>query len=227
MTPGGGNGPQVTIDARVLRVVGLFEAPGTVMDGEVWMPLTDVLVLTQRETVSAVVLALRPGAEAADVDDFAQRRIDLELSAIPELDYYAAQSAFYRPVRVMVLASAVLVAAGALMGGLNTMYAAFAGRVRELGMLQVLGYTRGAVVCSLLQESLLASLSGALVAVAAALLFVDGISIQFSMGTFGIAIDERVVALGFAAGVLVGVAGCIVPAVRCLRLPIPAALKSE
>ncbi len=223
----GSGGPIMVIDARPLRVTGTFEAPSTVLDGEVWMPINDLLVLTQRETVSAVLVALTPATDPDDVHAFAQRRIDLELSAISEVDYYASQSAFYRPVRIMVLASAALVAAGALLGGLNTMYAAFASRVREIGMLQCLGFTRLAVVTSLLQESLLASMAGALVAVAVAIAALDGISIEFSMGTFGIVVDERVVVLGLASGALVGIAGCIVPAIRCLRLAIPSALKSD
>jgi putative ABC transport system permease protein len=107
------------------------------------------------------------------------------------------------------------------------MFAAFAGRIRELAMLQVLGFGRAAVVASMLQESLVASLAGALLAVGAALAFVDGIAIRFSMGTFGIRIDETVVAVGLAAGLLVGVAGCIAPAVRCLRVPLTVALKSD
>lgn len=223
----GGGGPALLVDGRPRRVVGLFAAPGTVMDGEAWLPIGDVLVMTKRDTVSAVIVALAPGAVPADVDEFAQRRIDLELSAIHEPAYYASQGAFYRPVRVMVLASAGLVAAGALLGGLNTMYAAFASRVRELGMLQVLGFTRTAIVASLLQESVIAAMAGALVAIAVAITALDGVSIHFSMGTFGIRIDERVVAIGLGAGLLVGVAGCVIPAVRCLRLPLPSALKSD
>ncbi len=216
------------MDNRTLRVTGLFTAPATVMDGEVWAPLTDLLVLTQRDTISTVIIGLEPTAHAADVEAFAQRRIDLELTAMPETAYYAGQSAFYRPVRIMVLASAALVAAGALLGGLNTMYAAFASRVREIGMLQCLSYSRTAVVVSLLQESVLAKgrqarssawrwhCAGA-----------DGLSIDFSMGTFGIAVDHRVVVLGLLAGLLVGVAGCVVPALRCLRLPLPVSLKTD
>lgn len=218
---------EVLVDGRPFRVVGLFRAPGTVMDGETWMPVDDVLVLTLRETVSSVIVGLAPGADPADVEEFAQRRIDLELSAIHEPAYYASQSAFYRPVRVMVLASAGLVAAGALLGGINTMFAAFASRVRELAMLQVLGFRRAAIALSMLQESLIASMTGALAAVAAAMLLVDGISIRFSMGTFGIRIDETVVAIGIASGVLVGAAGCVAPAFRCLRMPLTAALKSD
>jgi ABC-type antimicrobial peptide transport system permease subunit len=197
------------------------------MDGETWMPVDDVLVLTQRETVSSVIVGLAPGAEPVDADEFAQRRIDLELSAIHEPAYYASQSAFYRPVRVMVLASAALVAAGALLGGMNTMFAAFASRIRELAMLQVLGFRRGAIAVSMLQESLIASMAGALIAVACAMLFLDGIAIRFSMGTFGIRVDETVVAIGIASGAFVGAAGCIAPAIRCLRTPLTTALKSD
>ncbi|MEY2741259.1 MAG: hypothetical protein RL283_1361 [Actinomycetota bacterium] len=222
-----GGTPAVLVDFRPLRVVGVFRAPGTVMDGEAWMPLDDVFVLTRRETVSGLIVGLAPGATPGDIDAFAQRRIDLELSAIHEPAYYASQSAFYRPVRFMVLASAALVAAGALLGGLSTAFAAFASRIRELATLQVLGYGRAAIVVSMLQESLVASLAGALLAVGLALAFLDGVSIRFSMGTFGIAVDEAVVAVGLAAGALVGVAGCIAPAVRCLRVPITVALKSD
>jgi putative ABC transport system permease protein len=223
----GGEPSTVRIDGRPCRVVGLFDAPGTVMDGEAWMPLTDVLVLTRRETISAVVVTLAPGATPGQVDAFAQRRIDLELSAIHEPEYYATQGAFFRPVQVMVAASAGLVALGALLGGLNTMYGAFASRIRELAMLQVLGFGRAAIVVSMSQEALVASMAGALAAAALAAAFLDGIAVHFSMGTFALRVDERTVAVGLAAGLVTGIAGCVAPAVRCLRMQIPSALKAD
>ena len=222
-----GERPEVRVDGRPCRVVGLLDAPGTVMDGEAWMPIGDVLVLTRRETISAVVVTLAPDATPGQVDAFAQRRIDLELSAIHEPGYYATQGAFYRPVQVMVAASAGLVALGALLGGLNTMYGAFASRVRELATLQVLGFGRVAVAASMAQEALIASMAGALVAALLAVAFLDGIAIRFSMGTFALAVDERTVAVGLAAGLITGIAGCVAPAFHCLRMPIPSALKAD
>ena len=120
-----------------------------------------------------------------------------------------------------------LVAMGALLGGLNTMYAAFASRIREFGMLRVLGYARAAIVIGMLQEATIASMAGTLVAVSIGMSFLDGVSIHFSMGTFGIIVDHRVVAVGLLAGLATGVLGCIAPAVRCLRTEIPAALKAD
>lgn len=224
---GAAEAPHVRVDGRTCRIVGLFDAPGTVMDGEAWMPIADVLVLTRRETISAVVLTLAPGATPGQVDAFAQRRIDLELSAIHEPAYYAVQGAFFRPVQVMVAASAGLVALGALLGGLNTTYGAFASRIRELAMLQVLGFGRVAIAVSMAQESLIASMAGALAAAALAAAFLDGIAVHFSMGTFALVVDERTVAFGLAAGFFTGIAGCVAPAVRCLRMQIPSALKAD
>jgi putative ABC transport system permease protein len=219
--------PTIHVDGQRMGIVGIFRAPGTMLDGEVWMPIDDLIVLTKRETVSGVTLGLASDATPADIESFAQRRIDLELSAIHEPAYYAAQSALYLPVRVLVLTSAGLVAIGALIGGLNTLYAAFASRIRELAMLQVLGFSRTAVLISMMQESLIASLSGSLIAVVLALLFVDGIAIQFSMGIFGIMIDEQIIALGICSGIIVGFVGVIAPAARCLLTPLPPALKSD
>ena len=53
-----------------------------------------------------------------------------------------------------------------------------------------------------------------------------GITVRFSMGVFGLVIDSTVLLAGLAAGLILGVAGALPPAWRCLRLPISDALKS-
>jgi ABC-type antimicrobial peptide transport system permease subunit len=106
------------------------------------------------------------------------------------------------------------------------MYAAFASRVREMGSLQAIGFPRYAVVFSLMQESILATSSGSLVAAALALLLLNGLTVRFSMGVFGLVIDSPVLLAGLGAGLLLGVIGALPPAYRCLRLPISEALKA-
>ncbi len=219
----------ITIDGRPVAVVGVISAPGTIIEGEVWMPLQDVLVLTQRDSVSVIVVGLDPrsGAEPADVELFTQRRPDLELVSVREADYYAALGQFFRPVQVMVLASTALVALGGLLGGLNTMYAAFAARIRETASLQALGYSRTAIAISMLQESLLASISGALLAIGLGLVLLRDASIRFSMGSFALHVDHQAVLAALGAGLVVGLLGAIFPAIRCLRTPIPTALRAD
>ena len=134
------------------------------MESEVWAPIGDIRVLAQRDTISCVVLRMERPADYAEADLFAKQRLDLELRALRESDYYGRLSAFFRPLRVMTWMTAVLVAAGAVFGGLNTLYAAFASRIREMATLQAIGFGRGALLLSLVQESTLACLLGALLA---------------------------------------------------------------
>jgi len=220
-------GQTLWFDNRAWTIVGTFEAPSTVMDAEVWVPLRDLQIAAKRDNLSCVVATLGPTAQFDDVDLFTRQRLDLELFPIRESDYYANLLAFFSPVRAMVWATAALMATGGLFGGLNTMYAAFASRVRELGALQAIGFSRGAVVLSLLQESVIAAAAGALLASAAALLLLDGVAVRFSMGAFGLVVDAPVVASGLAAGLVLGVVGALPPAWRALRMPITEALKAD
>lgn len=221
-------GRTLRFDNRDWTIVGRFEAPNTVMDAEIWIPLTDLQIATKREaSLSCVVVSLASGASFAEVDVFAKSRLDLEVAAIDEQAYYASIAAFYRPIRLMIIVTAALIAMGGVLGGLNTMYAAFAARVREVGMLQALGFARRAIVLNLVEESVFAAACGGVIGAAIGLFVLDGLAIRFSMGAFAITLDAPVIAIGLVGGLMVGLVGAIPPAVRCLRLPITEALKSH
>ncbi len=222
-----GIGSTLHFDDRDWTIVGRFRAPNTVMNAEIWLPLTDLQIATNRESSLSCVIVTLENATFADVDLFAKSRLDLEIVAMPESDYYASIAAFYGPIRVMIIVTAILIASGGILGGLNTMYAAFASRVREVGMLQALGFTRAAIVLSLTEESVFASACGALLGTALGLALLDGLAVRFSMGAFALTIDAPVVLTGIVGGLIVGLVGAIPPAVRCLRLPIPEALKAH
>jgi len=223
-------GQTLHFDDRDWTIVGRFSAPNTVMDAEIWIPLTDIQIATNRESsLSCVVVTPDPGpggAAFSDIDLFAKSRLDLEITAIPERAYYASIAAFYGPIRVMVMVTALLIASGGILGGLNTMYAAFAARVREAGMLQSLGFTRFAIVANLTEESVFAAMCGALIGTILGLALLDGLAVRFSMGAFALVMDAPVVLIGVLGGLVVGLVGAIPPAIRCLRMPITEALKS-
>ena len=218
-------GTMLEIDEDPYEVVGVLEAEGGVAEGELWTSLTDLMATSQRDSISCVVVSM-DDAKPADIEAFAATRLDLELIAMPEVDYYAKLSAFFRPIALMVLVTAALIAIGAVLGGLNTTYAAFASRVREIGTLQTLGYSRQAIALSLIQESLLAAAIGTLIACGLGAWLLDEVVVQFSMGAFGLRIDAAVIAWGLGTGLVLGVIGAILPAWRCLRLPIAESLKA-
>jgi putative ABC transport system permease protein len=220
-------GKVLWIDRQAFTIVGRFVAPGSVAAAEVWASLAEIKQVTKRVTDSCVVVTLDPEkAEYADVAAFVKSRVDLELAATRETSYYAKLSTFFAPIRLVALVTAALIALGGLFGGLNTMYAAFVSRVRELGTLQSLGFRRAAIVVSLVQESMLATTLGALLACAVGVFALDGVAVRFSRGAFGLTVDTSVLAVGLSAGIVLGLVGALPPAWRCLRLTIPVALKA-
>jgi putative ABC transport system permease protein len=217
-------GTELKLDTATLTVSGTFAAPGTVLESELWMDLNDLRTLAQRETISAVVVRLDTG-DPADVQLFTRQRLDLELSAVGEKDYYARLAAFYAPVRAMTWTTAALIAAAAVFGGFNTLYAAFASRVREIATLQAIGFGRTAIVVSFIQESLMTSLFGALLgAIAAVLLLADRV-VYLSAGAFRLGFGPETLTAGLVTGALLGVIGAIPPALRCLKPNLPQALR--
>jgi len=215
----------LAIAGRPFALVGIFDARGTAMHGELWMRVEPLAELTQRTTRSCVVAALGD-AEFDDIDAFAASRIDLETVAMLESDYYARLAEFFGPIRLLVLVTAVLVASGGVLGGVNAMYAAFASRVREAGTLQALGFPRGAIALSLVVESTVACTAGSLFACLVGIAALDGVSIRFSMGSFGLAVDSAAIAAALLAGLLLGAVGALPAILRCLSLPIPDALRA-
>lgn len=218
-------GRSLQFDGQSFRIGGRFAAPGTVMESEIWADLQDLRTLTQRDSLSGVVIRLEE-TDPADAQLFTTRRLDLELSAVSETGYFATLSAFYAPFRTMVWITTGLIAVGALVGGFNTLYAAFASRIAELATLQTLGFSRPAILLSLVQESLMASLLGTLLASLLVTGLLDGRVVTFSMGTFTLSATPAVLITGWISGLVLGLLGALPPACRCLLPSLPVALRS-
>ena len=218
-------GQTIKFNDAEIKISGIFDAPGTVMEAELWMNVGDLLALTQRDSLSCVVVAL-DRAEFEDTDLFTKQRLDLELVAMRESDYYAKLAQFYAPVRWMAWVCAVLIAVGAMFGGLNTLYAAFVARIREFGTLQAVGFRRFALLVSLLQESTAATLVGSLVAATVGLTWLDGLTIPFSIGAFSLNFEPDILGLGLGVGLGLGIFGALPPAWSCLRPELTATLRA-
>jgi ABC-type antimicrobial peptide transport system permease subunit len=219
-------GSVVSFEGREWKVSGRFAAAGSALESELWCPLDDLQQAMKRQDLSLVALTLAPGAEFADVDEFCKERLDLELEATPETAYYAGLQRHYQPVRLLAWLVVWLVAGAGAFAGLNTMYGAVAGRVRELAALQTLGFARRAIALSLMQEGVLLATAASLLAAALALGLVNGVAVRFTMGAFALRIDGPAVAVGCGVGLLVGAVGALPPALRALRLPVAEGLKA-
>jgi putative ABC transport system permease protein len=210
---------------RVVKVVGAFEAGGSGFESEIWADL-DVLrgMFNRAGTVSSVTLRLRD----ADLFDALKARVEadprLGLEVKREVTYYADLSqdlaVFIRAVGALI---AVFFAAGAVIGAMITLYALVSQRSRELGTLRALGFRRRTLLASILVESLVLSLAGALVGITGALgmtlvSFSTTSWATFSELVFGFHATPGVLATAAGFAALMGALGGILPAVRAARV---------
>jgi putative ABC transport system permease protein len=123
-----------------------------------------------------------------------------------------------------------IMAAGALVGAANTMYAAVSARVVEIATLRALGFGAAGVVVSVLAESLLLALLGAAAgsAIAWAIFSGDTISIGGVSGSIvtQLAFTPATIVTGFAWACAVALLGALFPAMRAARLPVATALRA-
>lgn len=219
-------GQSIELEGRSWRISGLFSAGGSAFESEVWCRLDDLQQAMKRQDLSIVALALTPTADFSDLDLFCKERLDLELQAIRETDYYASLQKDYGPIRWLAWLIVLLVSGAGVFAGLNTMYGSVVGRIPELCTLQVLGFVRRSVVISLIQEGVLIAVAASLLAALIALVFVNGAAVRFTMGAFALRIDSTAVLIGCGVGFTMGLLGAIPPAIRALRMPIVDGLKA-
>ncbi len=219
-------GQLVWLEGHQWRVSGHFSAAGSVFESELWCPLLDLQTAMQRHDLSLVALRLNSPSDFKFLDLFCQERNTLEIRAIQEPQYYQSLNRDYRPVRILAWVVVLLVSGAGVFAGLNTMYAAVLGRVRELATLQTLGFMRTAIVISLVQEGLLIAMTSSLFASLIALLALRGWAIKFTMGAFQLGIDPTCILIGCATGCLLGLVGSLPPAIRVMRSSIATSLRA-
>lgn len=219
-------GKSISFEGRVWRVSGVFSAGGSAFESEAWCRLDDLQQAMKRQDLSIVAVTLAPGGDFAELDLFCKERLDLELQATRETDYYASLQKDYGPVRLLSWLVVLLVSGAGVFAGLNTMYGSVIGRIPELSTLRTIGFLRRAVFVSLIQEGVLMAASASLLAAIIALVFVNGVAVRFTMGAFPLRIDSMAVLIGCGVGLLLGFFGSIPPAIRALRMPIVDGLKA-
>ena len=219
-------GKKIQLEGMSWTVAGRFVAGGSAYESEIWCPLEQLQSASRRQDLTLVALALEAGQSAAEIDLFCKQRTDLELQAMVEIAYYQSLQQHYRPVRLLAWAVVALVAAAGGFAGLNMMYGAVAGRVREIATLQAIGYRRRAILVSIMQEGMLIGAAAALLAGGFAVLFLNNVAVRITMGAFALKIDSIAILAGCGIGLALGVLGALPPALKALRNRVSESLKA-
>jgi putative ABC transport system permease protein len=215
------------------NVVGLFSAGGGAGESEMWTESTVLQNAYQRRDSSQSVYAKLASPEKfQEFKDALTSNPQLKVSVQREDEFYAEQSSITtRFISIIGTTIAAMMAVGALLGALNTMYNAVASRGREIATLRALGFGATPVVCSVLLESLALALAGGAVGGLAAYLAFDGYGAAtmnfqtWSQIAFAFAVTPKLLAQATLWAAALGLIGGLFPAIRAARLPIAAGLR--
>jgi ABC-type lipoprotein release transport system permease subunit len=228
---GCGLGESVRFGAEDWKVVGIFEAGGSGFESEIWGDGEILAPAFDRRGYSSQTLRLvSPEAFPSLVKGIeADPRLRVDVKR--ENEYYAAQSEMLANViRGLGLFLVVIMAAGAIFGALNTMYAAVGARAAEIGTMLALGFPPRSILLSFLFESvLLCSIGGVLGCLLA--LPVHGLTTgttnwsSFSEVAFKFRITPGILATGMLASIVLGLVGGFFPARNAARRTVSETLR--
>jgi putative ABC transport system permease protein len=228
-------GSELRFGTNAWKVVGIFEAGGSISESELWADAAVLGPAYQRGSSHSIVIAkLASPGSLQQFKDALTTNPQISVQVKTETEYYESQS---RTLRGLVTGLAFIVCSlmglGAIFGALNTMYTAVAARAREIATLEALGFGGFAVMLSVIAEALLLAFVGGVLGAVLAYVAFDGYRAAtmnwqtFSQVAFAFDVTPRLMVWAALYALLIGLVGGFFPAIRAARIPVAAALRGR
>ncbi len=212
-------------------IVGKFTS-GDAHDSELWSD-AETLASTYRRTAFQSITVRLDGKSGfkqlkAAVDADPRLKLDVQTTHA----YYSKQSGnLTKVISVLGTVIGAIMAIGAVFGALNTMYAAVAGRAREIATMRAIGFQGLPVVVAVMLETMLLALLGGILGAAIAWAIFNGytvstLSSNFSQLVFQFKVSPALLWSGLKWALGIGLVGGLFPAMRAARLPVTEALRA-
>ena len=214
-------------------VTGVMKSQGTTFGSEVWAKrFSRIYGPFGKQSYTTLVMRAEPDtAAAAKVMAYHlnNRYTQQKLKTFAEPDYYAELTKTNNTFLFGVVVVAIVMAIGGVFGMMTTMFASIKQRIRDIGVLRLLGFKRWQVMVSFLLESLaIATVGGVMGCLLART--VNGRTSTSSLSGGGgpggktvavtLDVDWQVVALGLLFTLALGRLGGLVPALSATRMKI-------
>jgi putative ABC transport system permease protein len=119
-----------------------------------------------------------------------------------------------------------IMAIAATIGAANSLYAIVDGRRRELATLRAVGFDTVPIIASIVLESILLALPGALIGALIAWLLFNGLLASPLGASFHMAVTPSLALLGLGWALAIGAIAGLLPAVRAARVSVSVALRA-
>ena len=208
-------------------IVGSFTTDGDILEGQMIGDAATLMSAAKRNNFNSVIVRLAGPNGLQSLQHALAEYPRLGVRAERQSDYTERTSqdtaAFFVAVAYTV---GGIMALGALFGALNTLYSAVGARTQEIATLRALGFGGTAVAVSVIAESILLALAGALIGIGLAWALFNGQRYAFGEILFHLTVSPGLLGVGVAWALAVALLGGILPAIRAARLPVVDALRA-
>ncbi|MCM0754559.1 ABC transporter permease [Desulfovibrio aminophilus] len=225
-------GEKLRFAQREWTVVGLLSAGNTAFDSELWTDADQLMDAFRRDVYTLLLARLASPAAFESFRAAVDTDPRLQAEAKIESVFYEEQSEMMALfLRIMGISLTAIFSLGAMIGAMITMHAAVANRTAEIGTLRALGFQRRTILRAFILEALLLGLLGGAAGLAAAsglqFFTISTVNFQtFSELAFGFSLTPGIAAASLGFGLLMGLLGGLIPAVRASRVNIVDALRA-
>ena len=220
-------------------VLGVMKSEGTTFGSEVWCADSNNPVLQatgKGNKYTTLVLRMAENTEPAAramAFHIQNRYEQSKLKAYAEPDYYKELTKTNEQFLTWIVFLAVVMAVGGVFGVMNTMFASIAARIKEVGVLRILGFKRWQILISFMLESLAIAFVGGLVGCLLGYLangFEAASTLSGGQGggksvSLKMVVDYQTFAAGMLFTLVMGRLGGLVPALSAMRMEILESLR--
>jgi putative ABC transport system permease protein len=208
-------------------IVGQFDR-GSSQQCVVYADVKTLMTVLKRNSYSEVSVLLNSPADYDVLHDAVSANPTLHLEVQHEAD--AIEDAFKPLNAILNFVSffvGTIMAVGATLGAVNSLYAIVDSRRREMATLRAIGFSGSAVVVSILVESMLLALPGAVLGTLAAWLLFNGLAASPFGFSFQLSVTASLAVIAVEWALVMGLLGGLLPALRAARMPITTALRAS
>ncbi|PCI58294.1 MAG: hypothetical protein COB35_01115 [Gammaproteobacteria bacterium] len=232
-------GNTITLGDTKWLISGIFSDNNSVFESELW---ADIGILqsdyNRGNTVQSVRLALQDSANTSQLVEQLNKQWQadprLNVRIILEKEFFAEQGKKLNSlINLIGLPVAIIMALGATIAALNTMYAAIASRSKEIATHKAIGFTPFAIASAIISEAVLIAFLGGLLGILPLYLLFDDWTAStqnasnLSQMMFNFNISPQLMSQTMLLAISIGLIGGLLPAVKAMRLPVTLALRDN
>ena len=214
------------------QITGVFESGGDARESELLTDAETLLTAFRRKSFNVAFMTLQDARAFESAKASITSNPQLAVNILREDDYVAQSSSYVHGLlRAIAIGIGGIMALGAAFGAINTMYSSVSTRSTEIATLRAIGFHPVAVIASVLVESMLLALVGALIGAALAWVFFSGEAVSTLSGssasqvTYSLQLTPDVFAAGILIACAIGFLGGLLPAIKAGTQPIVQAMR--